>query len=118
MLALLLAAIGVYGVISHGVGQRTREIGIRIALGANRHDVLMLVVRHGMTLVAAGVAVGLIGAWTGIGMLTHLLLMTNSNGSLAFVWVTLTLTAVAFLACYLPSRRATSVDPMHALRCD
>lgn len=118
MLGLLLAAIGIYGVISHAVGQRTREIGICIALGANRHDVLMLVIRHGMTLVVIGIAVGLAGAWAGIRLLTKLLLMTSSKESLTFVWVTLTLAAVALLACYLPSRRAASVDPMHALRCD
>ncbi len=118
MLGLLLAAIGIYGVISHAVGQRTREIGICIALGADRLDVLVLVIRHGMTLVVIGIAIGLAGAWAGIQLLTRLLLMTNPKESLTFVWVTLALIAVALLACYLPSRRAVSVDPMNALRCD
>jgi predicted permease len=118
MLGLLLAAIGIYGVISHAVGQRTREIGICIALGADRLDILLLVVRHGMTLVVIGIAVGLAGAWAGNQLLTRMLLMTNPKESLTFVWVILTLAAVALLACYLPSRRAVSVDPMYALRCD
>jgi predicted permease len=118
LLGVLLAAIGVYGVISHAVGQRTREIGIRIALGASRQDVLILAVRHGMILVATGIAIGLTGAWAGIRLLTNLLLKTSPKESLTFVWVTLTLAAVALLACYLPSRRAASVDPMNALRCD
>ena len=111
MLGLLLAAIGIYGVISDAVGPRTREIGICIALGAGHFDILVLVLRHGMTLVVMGVAGGLGGAWAGIQMLTRLLLMTNPKESLTFVWVTLTLAAVALLACYSPSRRAASVEP-------
>jgi predicted permease len=118
LLGLALAAIGIYGVIAQSVSQRTREIGIRISLGATSRDVLALVVRQGMALVLAGVVVGLAGSWAALRLLTRFLLHTDSSDPATFAVVTLALTAVALLACYLPSRRAARVDPMVALRWD
>jgi predicted permease len=115
LLGLLLAAIGIFGVIANSVNQRTREIGIRMAVGAERRDVVGMVVRQGMALVLAGVAIGLAGAWGAV-RLTRLLLRTEAGDPLVFAAVTLALSAVALLACYVPSRRAARVDPMAALR--
>ncbi len=115
-LALMLAAMGVYGVIAYSVAGRTHEVGIRIALGANRRDVLRLFIRQGMKLVLAGLVIGIGGASALSRMLSSLLFGVSSLDRVTFAIVTLALLVVGLLACYLPARRATKVDPLVALR--
>ena len=114
--ALLLAAIGIYGVMAYSVTQRTQEIGIRMALGAQRRDVLRLVVRQGMILAAIGVVAGLIGAFGLTRVMASLLFNVRPDAPATFLAISLLLVVVAFLACYLPARRATQVNPIQALR--
>ena len=116
--ALLLAAIGIYGLMAYAVTQRTQEIGIRMALGALPRDVLALVVREGMLLAALGIAVGLGGAFAASRLLASLLYGVTPTDPTTFVSVALLLGAVAFLACWLPARRAARVDPLVALRAE
>ena len=116
--ALLLAAIGIYGVIAYSVGQRTREFGIRMSLGARRLDVMNLVVRNGLMLASVGIAVGLVGAFALTRLLSSLLYGVNATDPLTFVGVTGLMGAVAVAASCMPAWRATRVDPMMALRCD
>jgi putative ABC transport system permease protein len=113
--ALLLAAIGIYGVMAYTVTQRTQEIGIRMALGAQRSDVLGLVVRQGMTLAAIGVVVGLAGAFSLTRVMASLLFNVRPDDPTTYLAISLLLIVVAFLACYLPARRAAKLDPMIAL---
>jgi putative ABC transport system permease protein len=115
-LALALAAVGIYGVIAYAVKQRTQEIGIRMTLGAQRSDVLRLVVGHGMKLTLAGITVGLGGALALAQVLAKLLFQVKPTDPLTLLSVVVVLTVVAFLACYLPARRASRIDPMVALR--
>jgi predicted permease len=116
VLGLILAGIGVYGVVSYGASQRTREIGIRMALGAHPREVARLVLGHGARLVIVGVAVGLAGAIAVTRLASRFLVLVSSTDPLTFIAVTAVLCALALWACYLPARRAMKVDPMVALR--
>ena len=117
-LALLLAAMGIYGVMAYSVSARTREMGIRIALGAQTHDVLRLVMRDGLVLLAAGLAIGSVAAFAAARVLRSQLYEVSSSDPMTFIAVALLLAFVACLACYFPARRAANADPMTALRCE
>jgi len=116
LLALALAAVGMYGVISYSVSRRTHEIGIRMALGARRDDVLRMIVRQGMTLTATGVIIGVAAAAGLNRLLANLLYGVSSTDVTTFVMVSLLLTAVSQVAIWIPARRAIAVDPIIALR--
>src|SRR3954470_10247227 len=116
--ALLLAAVGLYGVISYSVAQRTRELGIRIALGAQRSDVLRLILRQGMTVVAAGLIVGLAASFGVTRMIASLLYGISASDPFTFLLLSAVLVMVALVACWLPARRASAVDPIVALHAE
>src|SRR5262249_17896965 len=115
-LALLLACVGIYGVISYLVGQRTHEIGVRVALGAQPRDVLHLILAHGLAMALVGVVVGAVAALGLTRLMANQLFGVSAHDPLTFAAVAVLLLLVAIAACYLPARRAMNVDPMIALR--
>jgi len=116
--ALVLTIVGLYGVMSYSVAQRTNEIGIRIALGAQGRDVVMMIVKQGSKLVLVGLAIGLVGAFAVTRLVASLLFGVTAKDPFTFAAVAMLLAVVALLACYIPAWRATKVDPMEALRCE
>ena len=116
VLAMILASVGIYGVISYIVGQRTHEIGVRIALGAQKLDVLQLILGQGARLVLIGIVLGVGGALVLTRVMASQLFMVSRTDPLTFVAVAALLAMVALTACYVPARRAAKVDPMVALR--
>ena len=115
-LALTLAAVGIYGIVAYSVTERTHEIGVRLALGAQRRDVVAMVVRHGMIMTVAGTGVGLAAAFAVVRVMSGLLFGVSAADPVTFIAIPVLLLAVALAACYIPARRATRVDPMIALR--
>jgi ABC-type antimicrobial peptide transport system permease subunit len=115
-LALSLASVGIYGVLSYFVVQHTQEIGVRLALGAQRRGILVLVMRKGMTLASAGIALGLFGAFAMTRLMSSLLYEVSAVDPVTFAVVAALLSAVALSACYVPAWRAMRVDPIVALR--
>jgi ABC-type antimicrobial peptide transport system permease subunit len=115
-MALLLGVVGIYGVIAYTVSQRTREIGIRMALGAQRNELTGLFVRQGLVLTAIGAACGLVVAFVTMRLMSSILFNVSPVDPLTYISITLGVAATAWLACYLPSRRAATVDPVTALR--
>jgi ABC-type antimicrobial peptide transport system permease subunit len=114
--ALLLAIIGIYGVISYSVAQRAQEFGIRMALGADRHAILTLVLQQGLWLALVGIAVGLTAAFAVTELVASLLYKVNARDSATFILAPAVFLCIALVACYLPARRATNVNPIEALR--
>ncbi|MFL6427686.1 MAG: ABC transporter permease [Acidobacteriaceae bacterium] len=117
-MALLLGIVGIYGVISYSVSQRTREIGIRMALGAQRPSLTAMFVRQGLLLTLIGVACGLVVAFISMRLMSSILFNVSPVDPITYVMITVGVVATAYLACYLPSRRAATVDPVHALRAE
>jgi ABC-type antimicrobial peptide transport system permease subunit len=115
-LALVLASLGIYGVLSYAVTQRTREIGLRMALGANSGDVTRMVVGQGLALTGLGIAIGLAAAFALTRTMTKLLVGVAASDPTVYIGVAALLAVIAFIACYIPAARASRVDPMIALR--
>jgi putative ABC transport system permease protein len=118
VIALLLAGAGLYAVMAYAVSRRTHEIGIRLALGAGSRDILRIITGQGLKLTVAGLAIGLVGAFALTRVMARILYGVSAADPLTFILISLLLSLVALLACYLPARRATKVDPIIALRCE
>src|SRR5262249_19663380 len=118
VIALLMAGAGLYAVMAYAVSRRTHEIGVRLALGARPRDILRLITRQGMKLTLAGLAFGLAGAFALTRVISGILFGVSAADPLTFILISLLLSLVALLACYLPARRAMKVDPIIALRCE
>ena len=116
LIALVLASVGIYAVMSYAVTQRTHEIGIRMALGAQPRDILQMIVRQGMLLALIGITLGLIASYWLMQAMSRILYEVSATDPLTFTAISLLLLLVAFAANYIPARRATKVDPMIALR--
>jgi putative ABC transport system permease protein len=115
-LALILAAVGIYGLMAYAVSQRTHEIGVRVAVGAQQRDILALIVGHGAKLAFLGIAIGIAGAFALTRLMASLLFQVTPTDPETFAAVATLLAVVALVACYIPARRAARVDPMVALR--
>ncbi len=116
VIALLISAVGIYAVTAHGVGQRTQELGVRMALGAGRRDILWLVLKHGITRILLGLVLGVLAAVGASRVLSSVLVNTSTTDPATFISICLLLAAVTLLACFVPARRATRLDPVDALR--
>ena len=117
-MALLLGVVGIYGVISYSVSQRTREIGIRMALGAQRQTITGMFVRHGLILTGVGVVFGLVASFVTMRLMSSLLFNVSPADPITYATITLVIVIIAYVACYLPSRRAAGVEPVNALRAE